>query len=202
MFPFNLCKEPGCSSFAANGSEHCYHHMAEDDRKSLYGKVLDGFRRTGRMKDLSLANIEIRGLKAEDGTRISGCNFSFSVFEDCDFSGSVIISSFFDYCIFRYCTFSGTDIRYSVFAGSTFIESAIHDSTVIHNNFMGIDALGSSFSGNDFYFSNFSLARIVDTDLEDCNLKRTNFRGSITRNVSLRYSNPEEAFFRNEEPYL
>ena len=94
------------------------------------------------------------------------------------------------------------DIRYSVFAGSTFIESSIHDSTVIRNNFTGIDALGSSFSGNDFYFSSFSLSRLVDTDLEDCNLKRTNFRGSITRGVSLKYSNPEEAFFRNEEPYL
>ena len=168
--------------------------MLSDVRKKLED--------TGRLSDMSLVNIEMRGIKARKGTRISGCNFSFSVFEDCDFSSGVIVSSFFDYCFFRHCTFSSMDIRYSVFAGSVFIESTIYDSTVIHNNFMGIDALGSSFSGNDFYFSNFSLSRIVDTDLEDCNLKRTNFRGSITRNVSLRYSNPEEAFFRNEEQYL
>lgn len=201
MFPFTLCKEPDCQAFAATGREYCYHHLPDVQKKAILDEVVGKLENSGKLSDLSLVNIEIRGIKERKGTKISGCNFSFSVFEDCDFSDGLIISSFFDYCFFRHCRFSSMDIRYSVFAGSTFIESTIYDSTVIHNNFMGIDALRSSFSGNDFYFSNFSLSRIVDTDMEDCNLKRTNFRGSITRNVSLRYSNPEEAFFRNEEPY-
>ena len=202
MFPFSHCKAPGCHSFAAAGSGYCYHHLSPDKKKALLDSVMDNLRLRGRLTDVSLANAEIRGLRAKDGCRISGCNFSFSVFEDCEFTGGLIVSSFFDYCFFRNCTFSSMDIRYSVFAGSTFIESSIHDSTVIHNNFTGIDGISSSFSGNDCYFSSFSLSRLVDTDLEDCNLKRTNFRGSITRGVSLKYSNPEEAFFRNEEPYL
>ena len=202
MFPFTLCKEPDCQAFAATGREYCYHHLPDVQKKAILDEVVGKLENSGKLSDLSLVNIEIRGIKERKGTKISGCNFSFSVFEDCDFSDGLIISSFFDYCFFRNCTFSSMDIRYSVFAGSTFIESSIHDSTVIHNNFTGIDALGSSFSGNDFYFSSFSLSRLVDTDLEDCNLKRTNFRGSITRGVSLKYSNPEEAFFRNEEPYL
>ena len=202
MFPFTLCKEPDCQAFAATGREYCYHHLPDVQKKAILDEVVGKLENSGKLSDLSLVNIEIRGIKERKGTKISGCNFSFSVFEDCEFTGGLIVSSFFDYCFFRNCTFSSMDIRYSVFAGSTFIESSIHDSTVIHNNFTGIDALGSSFSGNDFYFSSFSLSRLVDTDLEDCNLKRTNFRGSITRGVSLKYSNPEEAFFRNEEPYL
>ena len=199
MFPFTPCSMPGCLAFTAEGSDRCYHHSAPEIRERIIHDAISRLEDEGRLSDLSLVNAEISGIRTEKGFRINGCSFSFTVFEDCAFTGGTIVASFFDYCIFRRCTFSSMDIRYSVFAGSSFTDSVIEDSTVIHSNLMGIDALSSDFSGNDFYFSNFSLSRLVDTDLEDCNLKRTNFRGSITRNVSLRYSNPEEAFFRKEE---
>ena len=201
MFPFTLCKEPDCQAFAATGREYCYHHLPDVQKKAILDEVVGKLENSGKLSDLSLVNIEIRGIKERKGTKISGCNFSFSVFEDCDFSDGLIISSFFDYCIFSRCRFISCDIRYSVFAGSMFASSSITDSTVIHNNFMGIEAADSDFSSNDFYFSSFSLSKMQDTSLEDCNLKRTNFRAAMTKNVSFRYSNPEEAFFRKEEGY-
>ena len=66
---------------------------------------------------------------------------------------------------------------------------------------MGMESSDCDFSSNDFYFSTFTLSKMQDTSLEDCNLKRANFRSCITKNVSFRYSNPEEAFFRKEEGY-
>ena len=41
--------------------------------------------------------------------------------------------------------------------------------------------------------------QILDTKMEDCNLKRVNFRASAIERVSFLWSNPEEAFFRKED---
>ena len=199
MFPFTRCQEPGCQSFTCGSGRYCYHHSPPEEKDRCLHSAVSCLESGGELSDLAMVNAEIRGLKTGKGAKIRSSAFSFSVFEDCEFFSSTIVSCFFDYCIFRHCTFSGMDIRYSVFAGSSFTLSRITDSTVIHNNFMGIDAVDSDFSGNDFYFSNFSLSRLIDTDIEDSNLKRTNFRDCITRSVSFRYSNPEEAFFRKDE---
>ena len=109
------------------------------------------------------------------------------------------ISTYFDFCLFNRCSFTAIDGRYSVFSGSTFINCSINDSMIIHSNFMGIETDSCDFSGNDFYYSNFSLSKLMNTSIEDCNLKRTSFRSSITKNVSFRFSNPEEAYFRKED---
>lgn len=200
MFPFSICKSPGCTAFASKDSEYCFHHLENDEREKIHREIISLMKSGKAISNFSLENIEIRDIEGK-GLKLLTNNFSYSVFENCNFSGGVIVSCFFDYCLFSHCTFSEMDIRYSVFAASSFIESTISDSTVIHNNFIGIDAIDSNFSANDFYFSNFSLSRIVNTDFEDCNLKRTNFRGAMTRNVSLRYSNPEEAFFHKGEEW-
>ncbi len=199
MFPFTRCSEPGCQSFTCGSSSFCYHHSPQDVRERVDAELRERLVAGSHITDLAMVNAEIRGITAGEGLRLTGCTFSFSIFEGCAFRSSSIISCFFDYCFFHDCTFTDMDIRYSVFAGSSFVFSRINDSTVIHNNFMGVDAIDSDFSGNDFYFSNFSLSRLIDTDMEDANLKRTNFRGCTTRGVSLRYSNPEEAFFRKDD---
>ena len=199
MFSLNKCASPGCPAFAYKDTGYCYHHNPE--KEAILASLIKQLEEASTVRDVSIVNAEVIGVKAGQGGTIMASNFSFTVFEDCTFESMAIIESFFDYCIFRRCAFIGDDIRYSVFAGSTFINCRINDSTVIHNSFMGIDTYDSDFSANDFYFSNFSLAKLVDTSLEDCNLKRTNFRAALTKNVSFRYSNPEEAFFRKEEGY-
>ena len=199
MFELKKCSYPGCPAYSFMGTDLCYHHTA--DKQRIHRLITEKLSEESEFRDIYVVAADFRGITVRKGSRLSGSNFSFCVFEDCTFTGVSIIESFFDYCIFRRCSFISDDIRYSVFAGSVFIDCTINDSTVIHNSFMGIDAAGSDFSGNDFYFSNFSFAKIVDTSMEDCNLKRTNFRATIAKNVSFRYSNPEEAFFRREEGY-
>lgn len=200
MFSLKKCAAPDCPAFVYKDTAgYCYHHSP--DKETILSQLVRQLVEGSTVRDVSIVNAEVIGVRAGKGCTIMASNFSFTVFEDCIFESAAIIESFFDYCIFRRCAFIGDDIRYSVFAGSSFIESRISDSTVIHNSFMGIDANDSDFSANDFYFSNFSLAKLVDTSMEDCNLKRTNFRAALTKNVSFRYSNPEEAFFRKEEGY-
>ena len=199
MFPFKHCIVPGCPAFTYKETDYCYHHSP--DKAEILSEVTELLEKGGSIRDISLVNAEIRGIRTGKALDIIASNFSFTVFEDCVFENARIIASFFDYCIFSRCRFISCDIRYSVFAGSMFASSSITDSTVIHNNFMGIEAADSDFSSNDFYFSSFSLSKMQDTSLEDCNLKRTNFRPCITKNVSFRYSNPEEAFFRKDEGY-
>lgn len=199
MFPLTRCSAEGCPAFAYKDTGYCYHH--NPDKEAILSGFISNLEKGNLIRDISIVNAEVRNVRAGKGLCILASNFSFTVFEDTAFDTSSIIESFFDYCIFRRCTFIGADIRYSVFAGSSFIDCRINDSTVIHNSFMGIDANNSDFSSNDFYFSNFSLSKLVDTSMEDCNLKRTNFRAAMTKNVSFRYSNPEEAFFRKEEGY-
>ena len=199
MFSLNKCASPGCPAFAYKDTGYCYHHNPE--KEAILASLIKQLEEASTVRDVSIVNAEVIGVKAGKGGTIMASNFSFTVFEDCTFESMAIIESFFDYCIFSRCRFISCDIRYSVFAGSMFASSSITDSTVIHNNFMGIEAADSDFSSNDFYFSSFSLSKMQDTSLEDCNLKRTNFRSCITKNVSFRYSNPEEAFFRKDEGY-
>ena len=199
MFPFKRCIVPGCPAFAYGTSDHCYHHSP--DKEAVLHDALTHLMDGSAFRDISLVNAEIRGIRLPAGKEILASNFSFTVFEDCVFENAKVIASFFDYCVFRRCTFISCDIRFSVFAGSTFIASSIKDSTAIHSNFMGMESSDCDFSSNDFYFSTFTLSKMQDTSLEDCNLKRANFRSCITKNVSFRYSNPEEAFFRKEEGY-
>ncbi len=197
MFSLERCSESGCRAYVFPGSSRCYRHSP--DREHLRSGVEKRLKTESIIRDISIVGASFRSIRPISGARITGSNFSFCCFEDCDFSSLAIYASFFDFCIFHHCTFSSIDARYAVFSGSSFIDTEIHGSTIIHTNFMGIDAERCDFSSNDFYYSNFSLSRIVSTSMEDCNLKRTSFRSSITKGVSFRYSNPEEAYFRREE---
>ena len=70
----------------------------------------------------------------------------------------------------------------------------IKDLSIVGGDFEGLDIRSSHVRA-----SNFSMARLLDTKMEDCNLKRVNFRASAIERVSFLWSNPEEAFFRKED---
>ena len=197
MFSLTRCKEPNCTAYTFSGGDYCYHHSP--DRKKIKENVVAALCSGPCVNDISIASADFRNIKLRKGQRIIGANFSFCVFDNCIFDDTLILSSFFDFCLFTKCSFIHIDGRYAVFSGSTFADCTINDSVIIHSNFMGIETDNCDFSGNDFYYSNFSLSRIVGTSLDDCNLKRTSFRSAITKGVTFRYSNPEEAYFRKED---
>ena len=197
MFSLKRCEHEGCDTYAFNGGRWCYHHSPDKTKIKEY--VIRNFVSGPAVRDISITAADFREMDIAHRLKISGVNLAFCVFDTCTFSETLIRSSFFDGCLFINCTFRGIDARYSAFATSTFKSCVINDSTVIHSNFMGIETEDCDFSSNDFYYSNFSLSRLLDTNLEDCNLKRTSFRSAITKNVSFRYSNPEEAYLRKED---
>ena len=197
MFSLARCKNPGCTSYTFNGGDYCYHHSPDKDK--IKRIVVSALKNNLLVRDFTIAAADFRNMTMRKGQRISGVNFSFCVFDNCRFENTQLLSTYFDFCLFNRCSFTAIDGRYSVFSGSTFINCSINDSMIIHSNFMGIETDSCDFSGNDFYYSNFSLSKLMNTSIEDCNLKRTSFRSSITKNVSFRFSNPEEAYFRKED---
>ena len=197
MFSLKRCEAQDCSAYTFDGGEFCYHHSPEKDeiKKSVIYSMLNAH----ALRDRSIAAADFRNIEMKKGLRITGMNFSFCVFDNCIFTNSIIISSFFDFCLFLNCRMTNIEGRYAVFSGSTFYNCTINDSVIIHSNFMGIETDSCDFSGNDFYYSNFSLSRLLNTSLDDCNLKRTSFRSAMTKGVTFRYSNPEEAYLRKED---
>ena len=199
MFPLTKCSVPGCNAFTFRNTGYCFRHHPDQD--AILSQFIGRLNSSAAIRDESIVNAEIRDVNVGKGASLVSSNFSFCVFDRCIFEDISMNSVFFDFSIFRDCVFREDGIRYSVFSGSTFANTKINDSTVLHSNFMGIDAESCDFSSNDFYFSNFSLSKLIDISMDDCNLKRTSFRSCIMKNVSLRYSNPEDAYFRNEEAH-
>lgn len=199
MFSLKKCIEPGCNAFTFDGHDYCFHHS--ENKEKLYSETVRMLTRSREFRNISIVAAPFRNQKVKKNMKIIGSNFSFGVFENCIFDSVSLYSVFFDYCVFRSCVFRNCDIRYAIFSGSSFTDTVISNSNAIYSNFMGINAEDCDFSLNDFYYTNFSLSKLVDTSLDDCNLKRTSFRSCITKGVTFRYSNPEEAFFRKEEPY-
>ena len=197
MFSLKRCEAPDCNAYTLNGGRFCYHHSPH--KEEIKKDVIYTMQKAHALRDLTLAAADFRNIEMKNGLRIAGMNFSFCVFDNCTFQNSIILSSFFDFCLFMNCRFSGIEGRYAVFAGSTFVNCTINDSVIIHSNFMGIETDNCDFSSNDFYYSNFSLSRLISTSLDDCNLKRTSFRAAMTKGVTFRYSNPEEAYLRKED---
>ena len=66
-------------------------------------------------------------------------------------------------------------------------------SDLIHNNFNGITAYQCSFDNSDLYNSRFIKAILMNTSMQDCNLKKTIFYDSARENVSFKLSNTREA---------
>lgn len=194
MFSFRKCKVENCHTYALWDSDYCYHHT--DDKKSVIASIMDKVEREKRIENISIVNAEF---EAKDFSTcfIGFSNFAFCTFRNCTFSSSRLISNFFDYAVFESCTFKDLEARYNVFSGSMIIKSDFSGSNLILSSFMGVDCYQSCFDNTDLYYSNFSLSKLINSSFEDSNLKRCSFRSALLRSVSFKYSNPEEAFFRN-----
>ena len=194
MFSFKKCSVENCHTYALRDSEYCYHHTA--DKKSVLDKLIRMANEEKRMENISIVNAEFEEIDFSH-CFIGFSNFAFCTFRSCIFSSARLISNFFDYAVFENCILKDLEARYNVFSGATIIKSDFSGSNLILSSFMGADSYQSTFDNTDLYYSNFSLSKLINTSFEDSNLKRCSFRSALLRSVSFKYSNPEEAFFRN-----
>ena len=64
---------------------------------------------------------------------------------------------------------------------------------MIHNNFNGITAYQCSFDDSDLYNSRFIKAMLINTSMNNCNLKKTVFYESMREGVGFKLSNTRES---------
>lgn len=198
MFSFRECSHPGCRTYVSSPYDVCFHHATEEQKREIIETLEKKLEKDSIIRDETVVGGAFENLKVE-GKVLKASNFAFSVFTNCDFTNCKIINCFFDFCIFIDCSFTHSSIRYSVFSGSTIRRTRFNDDIVIHSNFMGINASDSSYDQSDLYYSNFSMSKLIRTSFEDSNLKRVNYNACFIKDVSFRYSNPDEAFFKEEE---
>ncbi len=198
MFSFRECSVPGCRTYVSLPYSVCYHHATDEQKRKIEKALEEKLSNDQIIRDVTIIGGAFRDLKVE-GKVLKASNFAFSVFMDCTFTETKIINCFFDFCIFIRCSFISSNIRYSVFSGSTIRNCRFNDDVMIHSNFMGIDSIDSSYDQCDLYYSNFSMSKLIRTSFEDSNLKRVNYNACLTKDVSFRYSNPEEAFFSQDQ---
>ena len=138
---------------------------------------------------------------------IVGLSVSGMHFKDSDFSGTFadvhaeqckIRISIFDFSIFSDCNMTGSNIQFSSFAGAAFSHALFTNSELVHNNFNGITAVQSSFDDSDLYNSRFIRATLSQTSFRNCNIKRVCFYESVQDNISFKLSNTREALFSPE----
>jgi uncharacterized protein YjbI with pentapeptide repeats len=190
MFALRACTIDRCHHWAYGQSGFCYHHSP--NQNEILRQAVQSLSDDQPLVDLSVSEAHFTGFCVAP-KRIAGVNLAWSTFTDVDFSGVTMVNSFFDFCLFERCRFNDVDVRYSVFAGSRFVECDLSQSLFIHTNFSGIKAEHSNFGSCDFYYATFHTADLRSTSLEDCNLKKTDFRNCALQDVSVRYSNWEEA---------
>lgn len=190
MFSLTTCSREGCHHYIYGDGPWCYHHS--HDKDAILARTRTLLASGEALRDLSVSEAHICDLTLAL-KRMAGSNLAWCTFTDVDFSTVTATNCFFDFCLFERCRFNGADVRYTVFAGSRFLNCDLSGSRFIHSNFSGIVANGTTFSECDFYYSTFNTALLTDSPFEDCNLKKTDFRHSLRKNVSFRYSNWQEA---------
>ncbi|NLZ77810.1 MAG: pentapeptide repeat-containing protein [Spirochaetales bacterium] len=183
MYSFTRCKEPSCPRYATHASGYCLEHdPAQDLRPTLSSSVLDSVSISDwrwDTKDLS-------------GKRILGSLFGYSTFHSVSFARTTVLNSNFSFCLFEKCVFDESTIRYSIFSGSTFLGCTFRNSRITHTNFNGSVFSDCDASGSDLYYSSFAHAHLHDTKLEDCNVRKADFRHTLQENLSFRWSNYRE----------
>lgn len=183
MYSFTRCKVSSCPRYATHISEYCLAHDPRQDlAPTLSFPVLDS-------ASLSNWNCTEEDLS---GKRILGSLFSYSTFHGVSFVKTTILNSNFSFCLFEECVFDESTIRYVIFSGSTFLGCTFLNSSITHTNFNGSVMRDCDASGSDLYYSSFAHAHIHNTKMEDCNVRKADFRHTLQDNLSFRWSNYRE----------
>lgn len=204
MFSWKKCACPTCaksavSDFDADGhiieGEFCLMHAP--DPEAITRRVYDYINRTDKIIALNASGIVFTNKNDFQltGKRLFGCNFSQCVFRGLHTRGFRTRMCTFDFAVFIDCDLLGSNVQFTSFAGAKFSHVLLTGSDMIYNNFTGLESFQSSFDDSDLYNSRFIRARLIDTSIRNCNIKKTVFREIEQQNLSFKLSNTNEAIF-------
>ncbi len=200
MYAFQKCQCPECTKPAItlydddgkimDAPNWCYEHSPDKDfvRENIR-KYLQSHQR--------IIGMNAEGLKIENwnisGKRFYGCNFQHCTFANLHGDNLRLRMCMLDFSVFTDCSFLHGNTQFCSFAGSKFVHVLFTNSDLIHNNFNGITSYQCSFDDSDLYNSRFIKAMLINTSMNNCNLKKTVFYESMREGVGFKLSNTRES---------
>ena len=200
MYAFHKCQCPECTKPAItlydddgkimDAPNWCYEHSPDKDF------VRENLRKYLQSHD-RIIGMNAEGLKIENwnisGKRFYGCNFQHCTFANLHGDNIRLRMCMLDFSVFTDCSFLHGNTQFCSFAGSKFVHVLFTNSDMIHNNFNGITAYQCSFDDSDLYNSRFIKAMLINTSMNNCNLKKTVFYESMREGVGFKLSNTRES---------
>ena len=199
MFTINKCqcpecKKPALSSFNDNEITdepgYCFEHT--EDKKAYLAHLKKFIESHDKIVGLNAYGITVQGMDLTD-KKFYGCNFQHVLFTNVHAENIRRRMCMMDFATFTDCDFVKGNIQFSSFSGAKFVHLVLTGSDLIHNNFNGITSYQCSFDNSDLYNSRFIKAILMNTSMQDCNLKKTIFYNSAREKVSFKLSNTREA---------
>ena len=174
----NVCNHPGChhSSLSYIDSQgnltdrsfFCINHVS--DPNEVKNVIYDYIRSHKKIVGLNASGLTFTDIDLTD-KRFYGCNFQNCTFSNLHSEFFRARMSIFDFSLFVDCNLLQSNLQFSSFAGSTFSHVLFTGSDLVHNNFCGITAYQSSFDDSDLYNSRFIKANLIDTSIQNCNIR-------------------------------
>ena len=191
------CKKPAISNIDDKGnlietSQFCWKHTtnSEEVKDRLFKYLQEHEKVVGvNFSGMTFDKIQLEGHK------FYGCDFSHCFFQNLNCTKLRFRMCKFDFAVFNDCNLLESNVQFTSFSGAKFIRVLFTGSDLIQNNFNGIASYQSSFDDSDRYNSRFIRARLVDTSIRNCNVKKTMFYEIQQNNVSYKLSNTNEAIF-------
>lgn len=207
MFISNKCQCPGCNNAALSqirddntiGDEpgFCFEHI--EDQKAYLLKLRQYIQTHEKIVGLCAYGITVNSIDLSN-KKFYGCNFQHALFTNVHSDGMRLRMCMMDFATFTDCDFVNSNIQFSSLSGGKLVHVVLTGSDLIHNNFNGITAYQCSFDNSDLYNSRFIKAILMNTSMNDCNLKKTIFYDSARENVSFKLSNTRESLLvRNKK---
>lgn len=207
MFISNKCQCPGCNNPALSKINDddtitdepgfCFAHI--EDKKEYLLKLRKYVESHEKIVGLSAYGITVNNIDLSN-KKFYGCNFQHVLFQNVHSDGMRLRMCMMDFATFTDCDFLNSNIQFSSLAGAKLVHVVLTGSDLIHNNFNGITAYQCSFDNSDLYNSRFIKAILMNTSMNDCNLKKTIFYDSARENVSFKLSNTRESLLvRNKK---
>ncbi|MBQ0039852.1 MAG: pentapeptide repeat-containing protein [Treponema sp.] len=205
MFTSNKCQCPECKNAALStikGDDivdepgYCFSHI--EDKDAYLEKLKDYIMNHEKIVGLNACGITVHGLDLS-GKKFFGCNFQHVHFTNVHAENIMMRMCMMDSSTFSDCDFINSNIMFSSFCGAKLVHLVLTGSDLIHNNFNGITSYQCSFDNSDLYNSRFIKAILMNTSMQDCNLKKTIFYNSARENVSFKLSNTREALLNRNK---
>ena len=151
-------------------SYFCIKHV--ENPEEVKNAVYDYIRKHQKIVGLNASGLTFTDIDLTD-KRFYGCNFQNCTFSNLHSEYFRARMSIFDFSLFVDCNLLKSNLQFSSFAGSTFSHVLFTSSDLVHNNFCGITSYQSSFDDSDLYNSRFIKANLIDTSIQNCNIKKT-----------------------------